>query len=437
MRSSIDVVVVGAGPYGLSVAAHLKAHGVDFRIFGRPMETWRLHMPKGMRLKSDGFASSLYDPDDDFPLAKYCEEQKIPYADRGLPIPLETFVSYGLAFQKRFVQELEPRIVASIRWLSPGFEVALADGETVTAKRVVASIGLSHYAYVPPVLARFSEQFVTHSSQHIDVTGFKGKAVAVIGAGASATDLAALLHHAGAAAQVIAREPYICFHTLGRTPRPFLDRIRRPTTGLGPGWRSFWCVHGPLIFRLLPEAFRLQVVRKHLGPAGGWFVKDDLMGNVPLNLGMHINHVEVRNNRISLHLSDQSGGQRTLDADHVIAGTGYRVDIRRLTFLDSRIRAEIDTVEHTPILSSNFESSVPGLYFVGLTASYTFGPLLRFAFGARFASRRISRHLARPTSSVGRGHSKRLASDEMDDKWGCSSQGHDQIPMNVGNSEAR
>ena len=157
-------------------------------------------------------------------------------------------------------------------------------------------------------------------------------------------------------------------------------------------------MHGPLMFRLFPEAFRLNVVRKHLGPAGGWFVKDHVMGKVALNLGTHINAAEVHNNHISLHLIDQSGGERTLDADHVIAGTGYRVDLRRLTFIDSRIRAEIDTVEHAPILSSNFESSVPDLYFVGLTASYTFGPLLRFAFGARFASRRISRHLARSKS---------------------------------------
>jgi thioredoxin reductase len=394
----VDVVVIGAGPYGLAVAAYLKARGVDFRIFGRPMETWRLHMPKGMRLKSDGFASSLYDPDEDFPLSKYCEQQRIPYADRGLPIPLDTFVSYGLAFQRQFVPELEQKIVVSIKRLSPGFEVALADGEILTAKRVVASVGLSHYAYVPPILARFSEQFVTHSSEHIEVSRFNGKTVAVIGAGASATDLAALLHQAGAGVHVIARQPYICFHTLGQTSRHLVDRVRHPMTGLGPGWRSFWCVHGPLMFRLFPEAFRLNVVRKHLGPAGGWFVKDHVMGKVALNLGTHINAAEVHNNHISLHLIDQSGGERTLDADHVIAGTGYRVDLRRLTFIDSRIRAEIDTVEHAPILSSNFESSVPGLYFVGLTASYTFGPLLRFAFGARFASRRISRHLARSKS---------------------------------------
>jgi hypothetical protein len=332
---------------------------------------------------------------------------------------------------------LEPKVVVSMKCLSPGFEMTLEDGETVAARRVVVAVGLSHYAYVPLILSRFSDQFVSHSSHHTDVTRFNGKHVAVIGAGASAAELAALLHQAGAAVELIGRQTYIGFHTRGRIPRTLIDRIRRPTTGLGPGWRSFWCVHGPLLFRLFPEAFRFEVVRKHLGPAPGWFVRDEVVGKVPLNLGMHLNGAEVRNDRISLHLSDESGNRRTVDADHVIAGTGYRVDLRRLAFIDSRIRAEIETVEHTPILSSNFECSVPGLYFVGVTAANTFGPLLRFAFGARFASRRISRHLAGSILCAGRAQAKRLANNNTNDNGTGSTQGHDQTPVNVGDSEVR
>ena len=422
MKSIVDVVIIGAGPYGLSIAAYLKASGVEFRIFGRPMENWRMHMPKGMRLKSDGFASSLYDPEAEFPLAAYCKQEGLPYADIGLPIPLDTFTSYGLAFQRKFVPELEDKLVVSVRRLSPGFEVTLDDGDTVLASRVVSAVGLSHYAYVPAMLARVPEKFVSHSSKYGDVACFKGKEVAVVGAGASALDLAALLHQAGAIVQVVARSPDISFHDRGPIPRPLMSRIQRPTTGLGPGWRSFFCVNGPLLFRHFPEQFRLQVVRKHLGPAPGWFVKDEIAGKVPLNLGVHITGADVRNDRVSLQLADQAGARRTLEADHVIAGTGYRVDLRRLTFIDPAIQAEIKSVEHTPILSSKFESSVPGLYFVGITAANTFGPLLRFAYGAQFASRRISRHLAGSVFRVN-AHADRTrqqANSNRDDN-GCGS----------------
>jgi hypothetical protein len=101
MKPIVDVAIIGAGPYGLSIAAHLAARGVSYRIFGSPMHTWLTQMPRVMRLKSEGFASTLYDPDSAFTLAKYCAQQGIPYADLGLPIPLVTFASYGQEFQRQ------------------------------------------------------------------------------------------------------------------------------------------------------------------------------------------------------------------------------------------------------------------------------------------------------------------------------------------------
>jgi thioredoxin reductase len=395
----VEVAIIGAGPYGLSIAAHLKPLGLDFRIFGEPMNTWQEHMPKGMRLKSEGFASSLYDPDSAFTLAQYCKEKGLPYADVGLPVPLETFISYGLEFQKRFVPELENKMVVSIARCPSGFQIRLADGEVVVARRVVNAIGLSHYAFVPPILSDLPGELATHSSAHSVLDRFNGAEVAVVGGGSSAVDLAGLLHEAGASVHLVARKPTLRFHDRGQFPRTLLQRIQNPMTGLGPSWKSKFCTDAPLLFRRLPEAFRLKFVRKHLGPSTAWFVKDQVVGKVPFHLGVTVTRASVENHRVNLELTDGSGARQNLAADHVVAGTGYKVDLRRLTFLDSGLVAGIRSVEQTPVLSSNFESSVPGLYFVGASAANSFGPLLRFAFGAGFTAQRLSRHLARSASN--------------------------------------
>jgi thioredoxin reductase len=391
-----DVAIIGAGPYGLSIAAHLRARGVDFRIFGNPMHTWLTHMPKGMRLKSEGFASSLYDPDSAFTLETYCKEKGIAYAKIGLPVPLEVFASYGLEFQRRFVPELENKLVSSLGRSAQGFQVGLEDGEIFSARRVVTAVGLTHYEYVPPILAALPEEFVTHSSRHNTVDRFKGREVAVVGAGASALDLAALLHQAGAQVQVVARNPVIRFHDPPDKLEPsWIDRLRTPITGIGPGWKLFLCTNAPLVFRQMSQEFRFDKVRRILGPAPCWFIKEQVVGKIPLIVDVNVTEAKVHNGRVSLQLTDSAGTQQLLMTDHVIAATGYKVDLRRLTYMDSDLQSGIRSVEHTPVLSSNFESSVPGLYFVGASAANTFGPLLRFAFGAGFTSRRLSRHLAK------------------------------------------
>ncbi len=399
MKPLVDLAIIGAGPYGLSIAAHLAARRVSFRIFGSPMHTWLTQMPRGMHLKSEGFASTLYDPESSFTLGKYCEQQGIPYADLGLPVPLETFASYGQAFQKRLVPGLEDKLVMSLDRSSSSFVLRLEDGETVAAQQVVVAVGISHFQYIPPVLAALPVEFVTHSSAHTTFDQFRGREVTVIGAGASAADVAAALLEAGASTQMVARSPVIHFHDPPEpSPRPLLESIRRPMTGLGPGWRSLLCTEAPLLFHRMPEKFRLEVARRHLGPAPGWFVKDQLVGHVPFHLGLHLSGAKIEDGRVHLQLVDGDGAARTLVTDHVIAGTGYKVDLHRLNFLSPDVQSGIRSVENSPVLSSNFESSVPGLYFVGASSTNSFGPLARFAYGAGFTSRRLSRHLAGLTS---------------------------------------
>jgi thioredoxin reductase len=391
-----NVAIIGAGPFGLSIAAYLKAHKVDFRIFGSPMHTWMTQMPKGMRLKSEGFASSLYDPESSFTLRHYCQERNIPYADIGLPVPLETFTAYGLEFQKRLVPELENKIVTSVERATGGFRIGLQDGEVFFANRVVVAVGICHFGYVPPVLATLPEEFITHSSGHRDVDHFKGREIAVVGAGASALDLAALLHEAGASVQLIARRTAIRFHDPpSKTPPTLSARLRRPMTGIGPGWKLFFCANAPWAFHRLPKRYRVESVKKILGPAPGWFIKEQVVGKMPFHLGTSIEKASVKNGRVHLDLTNGNNTRKSIVADHVIAATGYRVDLERLKFLNSELQSDIRTVEHAPLLSSNFESSVPGLYFVGTSAANAFGPVMRFAFGAGYTAGHLSGHLAR------------------------------------------
>jgi cation diffusion facilitator CzcD-associated flavoprotein CzcO len=391
-----NVAIIGAGPYGLSIAAHLKARGVDFRIFGKPMLTWLTQMPQGMRLKSEGFASCLDDPNSELTLKNYCKEKSIPYADMGLPVHLDTFANYGIEFQRRFVPNLEDEHVVGLRRIGKGFEISLKSGKQVAAREVVVAAGITHFGYVPPVLSSMPEEFVTHSSKYGPLNQFKGREVAVVGAGSSALDVAGLLHEAGAKVQLVARSSVVKFHDPPRPGGPtLLQQLRRPVTGIGFGWKLTFYTRAPLAFRLLPEATRLDLVRKTLGPAPPWFVKEQTVGKISFNLGMEIAKASVNNGRVNLELVDSKKQRRTLVVDHVIAGTGYKVDLRRLAFLGGDMLSEVQSVQHSPILSANFESSVPGLYFVGTAAANTFGPLMRFAFGAKFTARHISKHLGK------------------------------------------
>lgn len=393
-NSELLVVIIGAGPYGLSIAAHLRTLGVPLRIFGEPMQSWRENMPRGMSLKSEGFASSLYDPEDAFTLMAYCKEAGLPYADVGNPVPLETFVSYGLEFQRRYVPDLEHHPVTRLRRVGQTFEVTLSTGEVVRAQRVVVATGITHLGYLPPELEGYPPELLSHSSAHSDLDGFRGKPVAVIGGGSSAVDIAGLLHESGADVQLIARRAKIDFHDPPAEPRPLIERIRAPRSGLGIGWRSRLCTDAPLLFHRMPEPLRLKVVKRHLGPAPGWFMKERVVGRFPLHSGAVVAGVEIKNGGLRLTLDRQSGGRMTLDVAHAIAGTGYKPAIKRLPYLAEDLRQSIATADEAPILDRNFECSVPGLYWVGLASANSFGPLARFAFGARFTARRLTRHFA-------------------------------------------
>ena len=395
----LNTAIIGAGPYGLSVAAHLRRNGVPFRIFGRPMDSWLAHMPKGMMLKSDGFASNIYDPENAFTLGQFCAERGIEYADTGVPVRLETFSAYGLAFRDRMVPELENKLITNVSRLSGGFVLQLEDGETVHARSVVLAVGITHFDYVPENLAHLPEEFLTHSARHREVAPFRGRNIVVIGGGSSALDLAGLLHEAGAHVELVSRRQELKFHSqpTGK-PRSGWQQIRHPQSGLGPGMRSRFFADLPMAFYYLPERLRVEAVRRTLGPSGGWFIRDKVIGKVPLHLGCTPQRAKIQNGNVHLTVRAADGSEREIVTEHVIAATGYKVDLERLKFLDPEIRSKLKALNGAPVLSSNFESSMPGLYFAGVAAANSFGPVMRFAFGAGFAARTLARTLTKSLS---------------------------------------
>jgi thioredoxin reductase len=363
------------------------------------MEFWLTRMPSNMHLKSEGFASNLDDPKDSFTLRRFCESHRIDYADMGMPVSLETFTAYGLSFKDAMVPELEEKKVVALSRGSRGFELVLDDGEVALARQVVVAAGIGHFTYVPSSLTALPDELLSHSSQHSDLRRFAGRRVAVIGGGSSATDLATLLHDAGAEVCLIARRDRLNFNEkptgVGEFSNSLWRQIREPMSGIGPGWRYKIFGDAPWIFRYLPRALRHRIVRRSHGPAGAWFVEEKVWSGPTVLLGHVVEQANVSGDTARIQLRTAGGASRQVDVDHVIAATGYKVDIGRLPFLSKEMLPDIKSSGDAPVLSANLESNVPGLYFIGTVAANTFGPVMRFVFGARFAARRVSRALAR------------------------------------------
>jgi FAD-dependent urate hydroxylase len=396
MSSATDVAIVGAGPYGLSIAAHLRGHGVPFRIFGEPMRTWR-QMARGMYLKSFGFATSVYTPQGLPSFVDYCRERGLEHHE---PCAIADFADYGIWLQKQAAPELEQVEVTGVSTTADGgFQVTLQSGETFRARRVVVAAGLGHFVRMPAVLAGLPRTLASHTAHHHDYSPFAGKQVCVVGAGQSALEAAALLHEGGAHPQILVRGPKVIF--LGRMPaeRPLWDRLKAPLSGLGPGMKSFLLETFPTAVHYAPDGFRVRLVRRHLGPSGSWWLRERVEGKVPIHTGCSILEATERGGRAALRVR-QDGREREIETDHVIAGSGFETDVDRLSFLDQALRARIRRIGRAPRLDRHFQASVPGVYFVGPASAMSFGPLFRFVVGAEYAAPALANHLARAAGAA-------------------------------------
>jgi len=403
MSENCEVAIIGSGPYGLSLAAHLGARGVDHRIFGKALDTWSAHMPKNMTLKSEGFASNLSALAADSSIKAWFGQQGIPYADQGLPIALDDFLAYANAFRRRFVPRQEEALVTTLERASSGFSLTLDTGECVMARRVVMAVGVSLFAFTPDTLSALPAGTVSHSYDHRDVERFRNKDVAIIGAGSSAIDLAHLLQASGANPRIVARTEALSYNTAPDPSRDtLLFRLQNPPSTIGRGWRSYFCAEAPLLFYRLPRHLKERAIASHMHPAAGWFMREEVEGRIAMSLGRTLAKAEVEKGRLALTLRTRAGADEILHCDHVIAATGYKVDLTRIPFLAPTLRTSIALAPGgSPHVSDNFETSVDGLYAIGLATMEMFGPLLRFMVGAEFAAPRLAAHLERKAMQGG------------------------------------
>jgi Pyridine nucleotide-disulphide oxidoreductase len=388
-RDGCDVAVVGAGPYGLSLGAHLSSATVDMRLFGRPMSFWRHNMPKGMKLRSAWDASHIDDPDGFLSLDVYAAVGGLGRPD---PLPLQDFIRYGDWFQETALPDLDVRSVEKIEPSGRGFWLTLQDGQAVNARRVVVATGLAKQEFRPAPFRGLPTDLVSHSADHAALDVFRGRRVAVIGRGQSACESAALLAEGGAEVEMICRgairwsgsqkSGYAHHGAVARRAH----RMLAISSGLGP-FPLNWLNAVPDAMHRVPPGWRAWLDGFGLRASAAAWLRPRLAG-VRIDAGRRIRRARPDRDGVILDMDNGSRG-----FDHVLLATGYKIDIARLGFLGPELTSRIITDEGSPVLSPSYESSLPGLHFIGPSAIKSFGPLLGLVAGAGHAARAVTAHL--------------------------------------------
>lgn len=388
-----EVTIVGAGPYGLSAAAHLRACGVEPRVHGRPMEFWDRNLPSGMILRSPREASTISDPHARLTLETYEKSRKLAPESR---VSKETFVHYGKWFESHLGPYLDRRSVARIERQNGHFKITLEDESQYSSQRVVVAAGIGSFKKMPHPFSSLGDQLVSHCYDGRSLKEL-GNRVAVIGAGQSALESAALLHEAGVEVEVLARAPQLRWigmhkrlHELG-----LISEMLYSKHDVGPIGISRLVAY-PNLVRRIPLQLRDRIRIRAVKPAGApWLIPR--LASVTITTGCCVVEAMETARRARLTLDDGS----TREVDHVLLGTGYQADLSQYKFLDGALLQQVRLVDGYPDVRAGFSSSVPGLHFIGAAAARNFGPLLYFVAGTEFTSRELASFLRKERNDSG------------------------------------
>jgi hypothetical protein len=387
----IDVAVVGAGPFGLSVAAHL-AGRTRVRTFGEPMRTWRRLMPPDMLLRSDWQHTNLAAPEAAGTLDRFVSETG---ERRQEPTPLALFLRYADWFRERFVRESDAADVTRLDAADGGFRLQTAAGDELQAASVVLAVGVTPFPNVPAAFRGVDDARIAFAIQDGGGARFAGRRVAVVGAGQNGLESAVLAARAGAASVQILVRSRVRWYTPREPSQPRgplgrrLYRLAYPVVGFGPPPLNRVVFH-PDLYARLPFGARARINARLLRPGGSPWIRGEVDGRIPVREGVEV--TRVQNGAGGLRLGLSSGGD--VEVDDVVLATGYRFDLDRLSFLSPELRAGIACEHGWPVLDRLLRSTRPGVLFAGYPCEARFGPLTRFVEGTRFAAERVHRALS-------------------------------------------
>jgi cation diffusion facilitator CzcD-associated flavoprotein CzcO len=393
---SLEVGVVGAGPFGLSIASFLSDR--SSRLFGQPMQTWREVIPSGMILRSTWEETSLASPDDRGSIDVWAKEVG---EQQRQDLPVELFLRYAEWFRERCVRHLDPSTVTRIEaHENGGYRLETSGGAEFLARRVVIAVGALPFASAPDALAHSIDgeqvRFAVSRPEAVE-----GKRIVVVGAGQTALETAAVLRREGASVELIARSPVHWFadrkpHAVRGPLQERLYQLAYPVIGFGPPPINRFARH-PDLFALLPSRLRDRITKRMLRAGGSPWLRNEVEGKIAMSEGRQV--IEITRDRAQVRLTLDDGTTR--EADRVLFATGFRFDLQRLPFLSAELAAQIDVRNGWPTLDRYFRSvSEPGITFLGYPAEGRFGPTSRFVVGTQFTSPRAYQGLAAPPAAV-------------------------------------
>lgn len=358
----LDVIIIGSGPFGISLAAHAVASKLEYKLFGYPMDFWKNQMPQDMFIRTPHEFVSFSDSKDELTIQQFSEETG---TELVTPLPRPIFVAYANWFAEKAGIEFTKELVTKVIQKDGYYEVTSDSGDQFLTKNIIVATGVEHYKHLPNLLSNFPAHLVSHTSGYTSFEQFKGKKVVVLGSGQSAWEAAGLLHREGADVELVYRKE-------------------------GPNYAG--SRENEIALRDVGDIFYnlpLEEKKPGWGQSSGsvaHFLKPYVEGIVPQNAGVAVEKVEqINEDEMKLVLSN--GTEKIVN--HIIAATGFHINLDKVPFFNTELLATIEREEgysQFPKLNEAFESSVPGLYFAGPLSSHSHGPTFRFILGLRKTS---------------------------------------------------